>query len=33
MEIAATAWLDVIRHEYLDDFVRAGGAAVKVAVT
>jgi hypothetical protein len=33
MEIPPTAWLDLIRHEYLDDFVRAGGAAVKVAVT
>jgi len=33
MEIQPSAWLDVIRQEYLDDFVRAGGAAVKVAVT
>jgi hypothetical protein len=33
MEISPTAWLDVIRRDYLDDFVRAGGAAVKVAVT
>jgi BREX system ATP-binding protein BrxC/D len=33
MEISPTVWLDVIRREYLDDFVRAGGAAVKVAVT
>lgn len=32
MEIQPSAWLDVIRQEYLDDFVRAGGAAVKVAV-
>jgi hypothetical protein len=33
MEISPIDWLDVIRREYLDDFVRAGGAAVKVAVT
>src|SRR3954454_9885099 len=33
MEITPTDWLNVIRREYLDDFVRAGGAAVKVAVT
>ena len=33
MEIASDTWLDVIRRDYLDDFVRAGGAAVKVAVT
>lgn len=32
MEIQPSAWLDVIRQEYLNDFVRAGGAAVKVAV-
>ena len=32
MDIQPSAWLDVIRQEYLDDFVRAGGAAVKVAV-
>ncbi len=32
MEIHSSAWLDVIHQEYLDDFVRAGGAAVKVAV-
>ncbi len=32
MEIQPSVWLDVIRQEYLDDFVRAGGAAVKVAV-
>ena len=32
MEIQSSTWLDVIRQEYLDDFVRAGGAAVKVAV-
>jgi hypothetical protein len=33
MEILPAAWLDVIRQEYLDDLVRVGGAAVKVAVT
>jgi hypothetical protein len=33
MEIAPAAWLDVIRRDYLDDFVRAGGAAVKLAVS
>jgi len=33
MEITPTTWLDVIRRDYLDDFVREGGAAVKVAVT
>lgn len=33
MELTATAWLDVVRRDYLDDFVRDGGAAVKVAVT
>lgn len=32
MEIQPSTWLDVIRQEYLNDFVRAGGAAVKVAV-
>ncbi len=32
MEIQPSVWLDVIRQEYLDDFVRAGGAGVKVAV-
>jgi hypothetical protein len=32
MEISPSTWLDVVRHDYLDDFVRAGGAAVKVAV-
>jgi hypothetical protein len=32
MEMQPSTWLDVIRREYLDDFVRAGGAAVKVAV-
>src|SRR5581483_12422795 len=32
MEIAPADWLAIIRREYLDDFVRAGGAAVKVAV-
>jgi hypothetical protein len=33
METLTSTWLDVVRREYLDDFVRAGGAAVKVAVT
>ena len=33
MEIQPSAWLDVIRQDYLTDFVHAGGAAVKVAVT
>ncbi|MCC7367991.1 MAG: DUF2791 family P-loop domain-containing protein [Chloroflexi bacterium] len=33
MEIRATDWLSVMRREYLDDFIRSGGAAVKVAVT
>lgn len=33
MELSASEWLDVLRREYLDDFVQAGGAAVKVAVS
>ena len=33
MEISPTVWLDVIRQDYLDDFVKSGGAAVKVTVT
>jgi hypothetical protein len=33
MEIAPAVWLEVVRRDYLDDFVRAGGAAVKLAVT
>ena len=33
MELRASEWLDVIRRDYLADFVQAGGAAVKVAVT
>lgn len=33
MELSATEWLDIMRREYLTDFVQAGGAAVKVAVT
>ena len=33
MDLRSSEWLDVIRREYLDDFVRAGGAAVKVAVS
>jgi len=32
MDVQPSVWLDVIRQEYLNDFVRAGGAAVKVAV-
>ncbi|MFN8635231.1 MAG: BREX system ATP-binding domain-containing protein [Chloroflexota bacterium] len=32
MDVLPSTWLDVIRQDYLDDFVRAGGAAVKVAV-
>jgi hypothetical protein len=32
LDIQPSVWLDVIRQEYLNDFVRAGGAAVKVAV-
>jgi hypothetical protein len=33
MEISPAVWLDVVRHDYLDYFVRQGGAAVKLAVT
>jgi hypothetical protein len=33
MRIAPSVWLEVIRSDYLEDFVRAGGAAVKLAVT
>lgn len=33
MDLRASEWLDVIRRDYLDGFVRAGGAAVKVAVS
>jgi hypothetical protein len=33
MEITPAVWLDVVRRDYLDDFVRGGGAAVKLAVT
>ena len=32
MRIDPTVWLDVVRRDYLDDFVRQGGAAVKFAV-
>ena len=32
MQIDPHAWLGVVRGEYLDDFVRRGGAAVKFAV-
>ncbi|HXM55988.1 MAG TPA: BREX system ATP-binding domain-containing protein [Candidatus Dormibacteraeota bacterium] len=32
LEIGADAWVDSLRGEYLDTFVREGGAAVKVAV-
>ena len=32
MEVGAREWLRLLREEYLDDFVRAGGAAVKFAV-
>lgn len=32
MELRAAEWLDIMRREYLTDFVQAGGAAVKVAV-
>jgi hypothetical protein len=32
MQIAATEWLDILGREYLGDFVRDGGAAVKFAV-
>ena len=32
MEIQAPEWLDVIQREYLDDYIRGGGAAVKFAV-
>lgn len=33
MEMQSSTWLDAIRRDYLDDFIREGGAAVKVAVT
>jgi hypothetical protein len=32
MELSASAWLEVIEREYLEDFVREGGAAVKFVV-
>jgi len=32
MEVAQREWLQLLREEYLDDFVRGGGAAVKFAV-
>lgn len=32
MELTAAEWLEVIRREYLESFIPAGGAAVKFAV-
>ena len=32
MTVASSEWLDLLRREYLDDFIRQGGAAVKFAV-
>jgi len=32
MSVASAEWLGLVRREYLDDFVRQGGAAVKFAV-
>src|SRR5687768_13207251 len=32
MEIGRREWLEVVRGEYLGDFIREGGAAVKVVV-
>jgi hypothetical protein len=33
MSIALGEWIDLLQREYLDDFIRAGGGAVKIAVT
>ena len=33
MEMRAPAWLEVVRREYLDEFIREGGAAVKFVVS
>jgi hypothetical protein len=33
MELSAAEWLEVVRRDYLDAFIRGGGAAVKFVVT